>query len=160
MKLFKRNKKEAKGFNESPKFEESVTIPHYAPNQGLQPRAYLLSVDLEKFEASFEKYCKNFLMKSNPDSFNGPYMDALIQKYVAEALSFLSIQRSDHIFLITNVLSRLHDGDKIKCQAKLNSALLEQAELQNELIKLRKIYRAKTSLYDEAYVSKMEVPND
>ncbi len=152
MKFHNNKREKAKGFNDSSKFENSVPIPTYVPNQSLQPKEYLLSPSFVNFEGDFEKRCIKFLNKAKVDQFNGSYMDAMIQKMVKEALAHLSVQRGEHIDLITNLLRRMHVGSKIKCQSKLEQALREQKELDCEMKKIKKIYYHKTSFGEEKQV--------
>lgn len=58
----------------------------YAPNMGLAPKDYQLSPKLTELEETFEGICKAFLKEANPDMFNSSYMDAIIERTIAEGI--------------------------------------------------------------------------
>ena len=74
-----------KSINEPNELNTSaVEIPMYAPNMGLAPKDYQLSPKLTELEETFEGKCKAFLKEANPDMFNSSYMDAIIERTIAE----------------------------------------------------------------------------
>ena len=148
-KRFLQNKKNSrKNINDPNEINTSVQIPCYGPNQRLSPREYMLSPDFVNLENTFEERCRYFLSKANPDEFNGSYMDAVIECMGAEAAKYIAVQRADHINVIKRALHDMHIGDKIKCEAKLLQYRNSIEWVQNELIRLKKIYQRGTS-YEE-----------
>lgn len=143
-----RNKK--RSINEPTEINTSVPIPHYAPNQGLSPKEYMISQKFADFETNFETECKKFLSKSNVDEYNGTYKDAIIQTYEKEAKIFIQVQREDHKNIIMNSLNEMHIGDRIKCESKLLQFQSEIEKVRGELEKLRAIYWRGTS-YNEKF---------
>lgn len=136
----RKNRNVVPSFNKSSEIQDSVPIPTYAPNQTLRPKDYVKPQSWFAFGADFERRCKEYLSKGNPDSNNGSYMDAIIQNKAREAVYELEIQYIDHLSVIDTLVEKMHKGDKIKLETKLQQAEIEQEEVQRELSRLRKVY--------------------
>lgn len=138
-----------KSINSQNEINTSVEIPMYAPNQGLVPKEYQLSGQLNSLEVNFRDKCMNFINNSNPDLYNSSYMDAIIERVCMEAIKFVKIQRNDHIQTITKPLNDMHNGDCIKCKRKLEDFKHDKEKNIKELNKYKRIYYAGTSLEEE-----------
>lgn len=149
----KKKKEEEKNISKGTELQENVAIPVYAPNTSLRPRDYLLARTMSKLEENFEETCKDFLKNTQPDKYNGSYMDAIIQKAGEEAIISLTLQRAEHISILNDLLDKLWLGDKIKGQAKLDQAMNERKEVEKEIQKLQRIYWKGTSFLEEQEVS-------
>ncbi len=143
----KRAKK--KSINNQNEINTSVEIPMYAPNQGLAPKEYRLSGQLNSLEVTFRDKCMDFINKSNPDMYNSSYMDAIIERVCIEAIKFVKIQRNDHIQTIMKPLNDMHNGDYIKCKRKLEDFKHDKEKNIKELNKYKRIYYIGTSLEEE-----------
>lgn len=139
-----------KSINEPNELNTSaVEIPMYAPNMGLAPKDYQLSPKLTELEETFEGICKAFLKEANPDMFNSSYMDAIIERTIAEALKFIRVQRCDHERLITENLMAMHKGDYCVAMSKRELCIADREENEKELMKYRRILWSGTSLSEE-----------
>ena len=142
-------RKDPGGFGQKGALEDTVPVKSYAPNLDLVPRDYLIPQCLADFEADFDRRAAAFLQETNPDVYNGAYLDGLILAVRDEALDSLAFQRADHVGVITDLLEQLWKGDAIKCQAKLEAAQEELEAVEQELAKLIRIYHRGTALAEE-----------
>ena len=153
MKKWKKNSKvmpaEMKSIHDPNLLNTTVEIPMYAPNMGLSPKEYQMSEQLVQLETSFKEKCMEFLNESGADEFNYSYMDAIIDKVCEEAIKFLKVQRSDHVYSVRKLLNDMHKGDYIKCKSKLEDFKRDKETNRMKLRKYKAIYYHGTSLAEE-----------
>ena len=160
MMLWKRHKKSCDEMSTSNEMESksianpnevtaTVEIPTYAPHQGIVPREYQISPKMAELEASFWNLCLESLEKLNSDVWNSTYMDATIERICVEAITYLRVQRTDHILSITKLLDDMHRGDRIKAEAKLVNHKQEKESVEAKLRKYRRVYHYGTCFAEE-----------
>ena len=160
MMLWKRHKKSCDEMSTSNEMESksianpnevtaTVEIPTYAPHQGIVPREYQISPEMAELEASFGNLCLESLEKLNSDVWNSTYMDATIERICVEAITYLRVQRTDHILSITKLLDDMHRGDRIKAEAKLVNHKEEKESVEAKLRKYRRVYHYGTCFAEE-----------
>lgn len=140
---------EKKSINDPNQINTTVEIPTYAPNQGLSPKEYQVSVQFAQLETTFKALCMEFLSKSNPDEFNSTYMDATIERVCIEAIKFIKVQRCDHVYSIRKLLNDTHSGDYVKCKRRLEDLKRDKEKNGMELRKYKAIYYKGTCLEEE-----------
>ena len=133
--------------NDSDNRSERVELPQYAPYNDVTAD-YVISQKLRAFEHDFEDMCRDFIGKSSPDRNNGTYYDAVIDKYCDEAIIDISLQRQDHIQLISQRFAGYQKGIRVKIEAKLQMVMDALAEIEAELAKCKHIYFKGTSMED------------
>lgn len=140
--LFKRKKDRSFSKQE---FNESITIPKYAPNLGLQPKEFEMTEMFRTFVDGFDGSCIDFLKNTDSDEFNGSYIDAMIQKAGAEIIVSLGLQREDHKNLIISTLKKTSQGDLEKCNGKIGQLEQEKTEVLSEIAEIIRILNKGTS---------------
>ncbi len=123
-------------------FEEyrKVEIPSYDPNSLIMPPDYEAPGYVESLENGFDKACHEFLVKGNPDSDNGSYMDQVIDKSVAADIRGLDLQRKVHENLIRQHLAVLHEGDFFYLNEELKMRQERLDEITGKLDAVKKVY--------------------
>lgn len=144
-----RKKKNKRAFTENSQEIYNVRIPTYAPNLGLQPVDYLMSPQMKGFSSNFEEKCKEFIKNTNLDEYNGSYFDAVIEKVCNEAIVNLTLQRADHVSVITTLLEKMWMGDRIKIEAKLEQAIVEVEAVEKRIRKFERICWKDTNFIEE-----------
>lgn len=146
------NSAETRSINNPNQINDSVVVPLYIPNLGLQPKEYQISAMLSALEKDFKEFCYDFLTKSNPDEFNSTYVDAVIDRMREDSIKHIDVQRVDHVRLIESTLKSLHDADYKKAKEKLETLKEERDFIKKEIKKLRHICWSGTSLEFEEEV--------
>ena len=118
--------------------DSTVKAPLYAPNMGIHPVDYRIAPAFEALESSFTEYCRGYIEKAGPDMFNGNYMDNQIEAFVEEAICQILQQRQEHERMIRRVLTRMHTGDRVFNEKKLEKYLKERDICEQELKALKK----------------------
>ena len=74
---------------------------------------------------------------------------ATIERICVEAITYLGVQRTDHILSITKLLDDMHRGDRIKAEAKLVNHKEEKESVEAKLRKYRRVYHYGTCFAEE-----------
>lgn len=151
MSLFNR-KREDRRINR----DNEVPIPVYGPHDTFSAADYKLAYLLAEFEHNFEHTCKSWLANAKPDMYNRSYMDLMIDQLMTESLKSLDAQEVDHQSSIYE-LAKVWSADLIKARFKLDETKAMKAEVNQELVKLERIYHKGTSYEDDANIEDEEV---